>query len=181
MAGAYSSRARWPSCASAPDRTSSRWRTCSSTSPRGRPMQLPEAVRPAPGSLLWLILHEVRLTFRAGRRAGFAKWIRIVILAGALLLGVRLAFALRDVPLVPRPSYLVLGNAGLLGVLTFMTTQGLTTALRTLFDKSDLDLLLSSPIGQGRVLAAKLLGIAASVTLVYFLLAATLAMPVALL
>jgi ABC-2 type transport system permease protein len=142
---------------------------------------LPEAARPAPGSLLWLILHEVRLTFRAGRRAGFAKWIRIVLLIGFLLLGIRLAFALRGVPLAPKPSYLVIGNAGLLVVLTFMTTQGLTTALRTLFDKSDLDLLLSSPVGEGRVLAAKLLGIAASITLIYFLLAATLAMPVALL
>src|SRR3954465_688888 len=136
-------------------------------------MPFPEAARPTPGSLLWLVLHEVRLNFRAGRRAGFAKWIRLVFLLGFLLLGIRIAIALRDVPLTPKPAYLVVGNAAILVGLRFMTTQGLTIALRTLFDRSDLDLLLSSPVGEGRVLAAKLLGIAASVTLIYFLIATT--------
>src|SRR4051794_5250582 len=108
-------------------------------------MQAPDAVRPQPGTLLWLVAHEVRIAFRSGRR-GFAKWIRIVLLLGFLLLGIYLAARLRNVPLTPRPAWLVMGNAGLLVVLTFMTTQSLMNALRTLFEKSDLDLLLSSPI-----------------------------------
>lgn len=144
-------------------------------------MRLPEAARPTPGTLLWLVAHEVRVAFRSGRRTGFAKWIRIVLLLAFLLLGIYLATLLRGVPLTPKPAWLVTGNAGLLVVLTFMTTQSLMNALRTLFEKSDLDLLLSSPIPEGRVLAAKLLGIAANAALTYCLLVLPLAMPIALL
>jgi ABC-2 type transport system permease protein len=129
--------------------------------------------------LLWLILHEVRLTFRNGRRTGFAKWVRIVLLLAFLLLGVAVAVALWGRPLRPKPSWLLTGNAALLVALTFMTTQSLMTALRTLFEKHDFDLLLSSPLSEGRVLAAKLLGIAASAAATYFLLILPLAMPVA--
>jgi ABC-2 type transport system permease protein len=139
------------------------------------PASLP---RPTPGSLLWLVLHEVRLTFRSGRR-GFAKYLRIVLLGAFFLLGLYLAVRLRAVPLAPKPAWLVTGNAALLVILTFMTTQSLMNALRTLFEKSDLDLLLSSPVPEGRVLAAKLLGIAASATTTYFLIFLPLALPVA--
>jgi ABC-2 type transport system permease protein len=134
----------------------------------------------APGSLLWLVLHEVRLTFRS-RRTGAGKWIRIVLLFAFFLIGVAIAIALRGTPLVPKPAWLVTGNAALLVILTFMTTQTLMHALRTLFEKTDLDLLLSSPLAEGRVLAAKLLGIAASAATTYCLLILPLALPVALL
>ncbi|MEA3004129.1 MAG: type transport system permease protein [Sphingomonadales bacterium] len=143
-------------------------------------MRLAEAGRPAPGSLLWLVLHEVRLTLRS-RRTGYGKWIRIILLLAFFAIGVSVAVALRGVPLLPNPSWLVIGNAVLLVVLTFMTTQTLTTTLRTLFEKSDLDLLLSSPLPEGRVLAAKLLGIAASAGATYFLLILPLATPTAML
>ncbi|HEX5181561.1 MAG TPA: hypothetical protein VFW19_00275 [Allosphingosinicella sp.] len=142
-------------------------------------MLFAEADRPRPGSLLWLILHEMCLSFRGGRR-GFARWIRIVLLLAFFALGVTLAIALRGVPLTPKPRWLVIGNAALLVILTFMTTQSLMVALRTLFEKSDLDLLLSSPLPEGRVLAAKLLGIAATAAGTYFLLLLPLALPVAI-
>jgi ABC-2 type transport system permease protein len=142
-------------------------------------MRLPEAVRPNPGSLAWLVLHEVRLGFRAGRRTGFSKWIRLVLLLAFCALGVTAAVLLRGVPLVPKPAWLVFANAALLVLLTFMTTQSLMTALRTLFEKTDLDLLLSSPIPEGRVLAAKMLGIAATAATTYCLLLLPLATPVA--
>ncbi|HEY1604314.1 MAG TPA: hypothetical protein VGF77_01800 [Allosphingosinicella sp.] len=143
-------------------------------------MLFASARRPRPGSLLWLVLHELRLSFRGGRR-GFGRWLRIVLLVAFLALGIMIALALRDVPLAPKPNWLVIGNAALLVILTFMTTQSLMIALRTLFEKSDLDLLLSSPLPEGRVLAAKLLGIAASATITYFLLFLPLALPVAIL
>jgi ABC-2 type transport system permease protein len=142
-------------------------------------MLLSRARWPAPGSLLWLILHEVRLTFRSGRR-GFAKWIRLVLLLGFFLFGLFIAYVLRDTPLAPKPRWLVTGNAALLVILTFMTTQSLMNALRTLFEKTDLDLLLSSPLPEGRVLAAKMLGIAASACATYCLLLLPLSLPVAL-
>jgi ABC-2 type transport system permease protein len=135
---------------------------------------------PTPGSLLWLVRHEVRLTFRSGRR-GFAKWVRLVLLLVFFLFGLAIAYALRATPLAPKPRWLVTGNAALLVILTFMTTQSLMNALRTLFEKTDLDLLLSSPLPEGRVLAAKMLGIAASAAATYCLLLLPLALPVALL
>lgn len=133
----------------------------------------------APGSLLWLVLHEVRLTFR-GRRTGIGKWVRLVLLLGFFLFGLFVAYLLRGTPLAPRPRWLITGNAALLVMLTFMTTQSLMNALRTLFEKTDLDLLLSSPLPEGRVLAAKMLGIAASAAATYCLLLLPLALPVAL-
>jgi ABC-2 type transport system permease protein len=132
----------------------------------------------APGSLLWLVLHEVRLAFR-GRRTGIGKWIRLVLLVGYFLLGLYVAYQLRGMPLTPKPRWLITGNAALLVMLTFMTTQSLMNALRTLFEKTDLDLLLSSPLPEGRVLAAKMLGIAASAGATYCLLLLPLALPVA--
>jgi len=139
------------------------------------------AVRPPAGSLLWLVLHEVRLTFRGGRRKGLGTWLRIVLMLLFLGLGIAAAIALRDVALAPRPRWLVAANAALILLLTFMTTQSLMNALRTLFEKSDLDLLLSSPLPRERVLAAKLLGLAASAAATYCLLLLPLALPVAIL
>lgn len=133
-----------------------------------------------PGSLLWLVRHEVRLTFRSGRK-GWGKWVRLVLLLVFFLFGLAIAYALRATPLVPKPRWLVTGNAALLVILTFMTTQSLMNALRTLFEKTDLDLLLSSPLPEGRVLAAKMLGIAASAAATYCLLLLPLSLPVALL
>jgi ABC-2 type transport system permease protein len=144
-------------------------------------MPVLSAVRPPAGSLPWLVLHEVRLTFRSGRRKGFGKWLRIVLMLLFLAMGVGTAIALRDVALAPRPRWLVFGNAALILLLTFMTTQSLMNALRTLFEKSDLDLLLSSPLPRERVLAAKLLGLAASAATTYCLLLLPLALPVAIL
>ena len=144
-------------------------------------MPVLSVLRPPAGSLLWLVLHEVRLTFRSGRRRGLGKWVRIVLMLLFLAMGVGTAIALRDVPLAPRPRWLVFGNAALILLLTFMTTQSLMNALRTLFEKSDLDLLLSSPLPRERVLAAKLLGLAASAAATYCLLLLPLALPVAIL
>jgi ABC-2 type transport system permease protein len=132
-----------------------------------------------PGSLAWLVSHEVRLTFRNSKKSKRGLWVRLILLALFLLAGVQLALVLRGVPIVPRPQYLVWGSAILLILLSFMTTQALIGAQRTLYDKTDLDLLLSSPLPEGRVLAAKLLGIAASAVATYAILMLPLALPVA--
>jgi ABC-2 type transport system permease protein len=134
----------------------------------------------SPGSLAWLILHEVRLTFRSSKRSRAGKWVRLALLGLFLLLGVQLAVSLHGTPIVPSPKFLVYGSAVLLVVLSFMTTQTLIGAQRTLFDKTDLDLLLSSPLPESRVLAAKLLGLAASAAATYALLTLPLVLPVAI-
>jgi len=144
-------------------------------------MQWPEALRPRPGSLLWLVLHEIRLTLRSGRLGKRGKWLRAVLLLVYLSGGVLAAIALRGVPIVPRPSFLAIASAVLLTMLSFMAAQALITALRTLYEASDLDLLLSSPLPEGRVMRAKLLGLAGSVATLFLLFILPLTMPAALL
>src|SRR3954467_15425064 len=96
----------------------------------------------APGSLAWLVAHEVRLTFRNSKRSKRGKWVRLILFLAFLGAGIQLAIVLRGVPLARKPQYLVWGSAVLLVVLSFMTTQALIGAQRTLYDKTDLDLLL---------------------------------------
>jgi ABC-2 type transport system permease protein len=122
----------------------------------------------------------MRLTFRNSRKSGRAKWVRLILLLLVLAAGIQLAVVLREVPIAPRPEYLVWSSAALLVVLSFMTTQALIGAQRTLYDKTDLDLLFSSPLPEGKVLAAKLLGIAASAAATYAILTLPLAIPIAL-
>ena len=133
-----------------------------------------------PGTLAWLIAHEFRLTFRNGKTGWRGLWLRLFLLFLFLLCGIQLAIVLRGVPIDPRPEILVWGSAGLLVVLSFMATQALIGAQRTLYDKSDLDLLFSSPIPEGRLLAAKLVAIAGSAATTYAVLTLPLAIPIAL-
>jgi ABC-2 type transport system permease protein len=133
-----------------------------------------------PGSLAWLVAQEVRLTFRNSKRSARALWLRLFLLLLFLACGIQLAIVLRGVPIEPRPEFLVWGSAILLVLLSFMTTQALIGAQRTLYERTDLDLLFSSPLPEGRVLAAKLLGIAASAAATYLILSLPLAIPIAL-
>src|SRR4051812_28944642 len=133
-----------------------------------------------PGSLPWLALHEIRLAFRQAARSRRRTILRLVLLVGYAGFGIFLAYGIADLPLVPSPRFLVFGSAALVLLFTFMLTQGLLGGQRTLYTAGNLDLLLSSPLPEGRVLSAKLLGLAGSAAATFSILLLPIALPTAL-
>ena len=139
-----------------------------------------------PGSIAWLLVHEVRVairgfTLRKGQRwpwrlplaltvmGGFAGW------GGWMLSGV---IAGRHLPEHPM---LFLGlELGMAVLFTLMLAQTLTLSAQAFFERNDLDLLLSSPIAPARVLTVRTLGIAVTASLLYLMLASALLIPLAL-
>lgn len=136
--------------------------------------------RPEPGTLAWLVLHEMRLAFRSGPLTRRRKWLRLFFLSVYAIFGLFVAWGLADVPIEPAPKYLVYASTGLVLLLTFMLTQTLLSGQRTLFTAGDLELLLSSPLPEGRVLSAKLLGVAGSAAVTFSLFVLPMALPTAI-
>ena len=136
------------------------------------------------GSIPWLLAHELRVALRgaSGTPGGRSRSIRLGI---ALVVGVGVASFLgwkasamlagRPAPEVPL-FYLAL-DAGLFGLLTLMLAQTLTQSTQAFFVRNDLDLLLSSPISPARVLTVRSIGVAATASLLYFILSSALIIP----
>lgn len=132
----------------------------------------------APGSALWLLKHELRLrwyNFGAGankdkpRRGGTARtlitftvlW--LIIHAGAFAM--LLKAPTLDGPV--QPLVLLLVTAILVCLFTLMLSAGLKSSVEALFDRGDLDLLLSSPLPSLSIFTVRLLGLVASIALCY--------------
>lgn len=143
----------------------------------------------APGSFAWLIRHEVRLALRPGgaRTRWLARAAPLLLLAAipvaiGIALAVGLAWALRHDRHAPAAATL-LGPLGLAvaGLLVLMVSTAMVAVLRTFHDRGDLDLLLAAPVPPARILAAKALGVAATVAAPFMLLVAPFAVTSALL
>ena len=128
-----------------------------------------------PGSTAWLIRHEMRLARRGvgGKRAAL---ILAVLAVASVALHVVAWSLLRDSPAAAWPpvvAYLLGGAAWL--CITLMLAQAIAASVLALFDRGDLDLLLSSPLPTGNVFLARGLGIAATLPLLYLFFLAPLA------
>ena len=140
------------------------------------------ALKAAPGGIAWLLGHELRLAWYGAavnggsrRRPGIASmilWTVVVVLlhlfAWALLYKFRQGGADPRV-LAPLAALLLVGCA------TFMLSSALKACVLALFERGDLDLLLSSPLPSRSIFAVRLLGIAASTAALYLFLFAPLA------
>jgi len=140
------------------------------------------------GSTLWLLRHEMRLTWRRmterrGRRRGrFASiWITAAFLVGLMLIaGLPLGFALRrvhEIPITPLSS--LIGAAIVLIAFTLMLSQTLAAAVDALYERADLDLLFSSPIAPRRVLAVRFLAVSFSVFALFGMIVTPILLPIA--
>jgi ABC-2 type transport system permease protein len=125
-----------------------------------------------PGSATWLLGHEIRLAWRGllarrGRR-GFAAWAPPAIFIVALLAaGVPLGRLLeRAGPLTGAP-FVVLAAASTAAIFMLMLSQTLAAAADTLYERGDLDLLFSSPVGPRKALAVRFLGVALNLYLTF--------------
>ena len=121
-----------------------------------------------PGSTLWLIAHELRLSLRAmtSRKGGRAQWI---ILGGVALVGLATfsvtAWKIRHVGVHETAMLNMILDLGLVAIFTLMLSQTLAAATMAFFERGDLDLLLSSPIPPSRILTARAIAIATTPTL----------------
>jgi len=131
--------------------------------------------QPTPGTTAWLVRHEVRLAWRgSGNRRSAVLLMLIPVLAIAAHVGAW--FLVRSWPSGPLPPIgtLILGAAAWI-CISLMLSQGVVQSVTALFDRGDLDLLLSSPIPTRSVFMARGLGIAFNAGLLYLCLLAPFA------
>jgi ABC-2 type transport system permease protein len=127
-----------------------------------------------PGSALWLLKHELRLFWlnsavsgkgapakRGLSKRAIARWIGLWLIfhAGAFVL-------LRELrgPVWELPPPLLLGLTVIMACLfMFMLSSGLKSSVEALFDRGDLDLLLSSPLPSRSIFTVRLLAMVVAV------------------
>ncbi|MDM4767748.1 hypothetical protein [Pelomonas sp. SE-A7] len=128
-----------------------------------------------PGSLPWLIHHELRLAWRGIGGKGIALMVvLLLILSGSLHLAAYKLLA--GLPAGEMPDFGVFaGGLALWVIVTLMLSQAILMSVTALFDRGDLDLLLSSPLPTRHVFVARGLGIAVSVLPLYLLLLSSVA------
>lgn len=120
-----------------------------------------------PGSATWLLANEARIGWREfaaryGRR-GWAAWAggaALVLLA--LAIGVPLGFYLRGVEAAPAGQALTFLTVAV-AMTMLMLSQTLVTAADLLYERGDLELLLSSPIPPARTMTVRFVAVAASI------------------
>ncbi|HEY9665654.1 MAG TPA: hypothetical protein V6C91_02570, partial [Coleofasciculaceae cyanobacterium] len=127
------------------------------------------------GTLPWLLHHELRLWWREFSGKGAAKKFLLgflaLAIAGSMIL---LGFALRNgrevfSSTVPNWAIWIAASVWLIGFF-YGFTQALNQSVIALFDRGDLDLLVSSPISSKTIFASRLLGVALEVFLSFSLI-----------
>jgi ABC-2 type transport system permease protein len=110
-------------------------------------------------SLLWLLRHEIRLQLRESPSSRWLIWLAIIVVG----LGVLGAFVargfvpenVRGLPAELSSGALVFLSLGTLLLFSIMVSLSVRSAVQTLFERGDVDLLLSSPLDTRLVLAAR--------------------------
>ena len=139
------------------------------------------------GSAPWLVRHEARMFMHGlgfgAQKAGKARskprggtivfWSVSLILLHAVALAI--TWILNNMPAASaaRVSMIITGALGV--ILTLMLSMSLRASVESLFERGDLDLLLSSPLPSHTILAARLLAIAIGVAAPFLLLLTPLA------
>jgi len=133
-----------------------------------------------PRTLIWFVQHEFRLAWRdwlARITAGGRR--KLALVAIALILFVAFMHGLASLMIggiaqvgldTDKISFVVISGT-LLGVWSLMVSHGLETATHAFYTRSDLDLILSSPVAARKVFAVRMAAVALSTVLVSILLA----------
>lgn len=125
---------------------------------------------PAPGSFIWLVRHDLRLSWRRFRSLFGSLGARgfVALMAGGLVVLHGLAWPVALFLTQPDEDGASAAGmihegvvaAGLVFILCWLVSHGLTSATRALFTRGDLDLLIASPLPARRIVAARALAIA---------------------
>jgi ABC-2 type transport system permease protein len=123
-----------------------------------------------PGSMPWLMRHELRLYLRSGVLKSTSLTFLIIVevllhlLATAAALAVRAASAFAGAG-IPAALPALLATAGLAFCLLFMLSRSLNGIVQVLYTRGDLDLLLSSPLAPKSIIGVRVFTVALTVTL----------------
>ncbi len=127
-----------------------------------------------PGSPTWLLVHEMRLSWRGltakkavggvGAMIGFG-FLALLMVGGGVIIG--LALRKLQVPVIPLSAAIALAACAM--TFTLMLSQTLAAASEALYERGDLDLLFSSPIPPRTVLLVRALGVATGVLTVFLI------------
>jgi len=129
-----------------------------------------------PGSALWLLRHELRLFWfsLSSGKAGAPRRPAWRVLGSGLLvwLGLHagvfaLLHAIGPTGGMPPREFVIAVSALLLSTFLFMLSSALKRSVETLFDRGDMDLLLSSPLPSRSIFTVKLAGMAFGVAALY--------------
>jgi ABC-2 type transport system permease protein len=139
----------------------------------------------SPGSTLWLLSHEIRLAWRAMAsrrrvrgRGGLLLIVGLLVFVG-FVAGVPAALGLRYLHGPPPPILLLALDGAVVLVWTLMLSQTLSASATALYERRDLDLLLSSPLSARRVMAVRGLGIAVMAVVWFAAIATPFVLPAA--
>jgi ABC-2 type transport system permease protein len=139
-----------------------------------------------PGGILWLLRHELRLSWRGWmsgnvkKRGNAGRFVLYAFLALAVLGGgYGVAQLLGAFEPVASPAVLGIVGAVFALIATLMLSQALVLITDALYQRGDMDLLLASPLPPWRVLLVRMAAIALNVATLYliFICAVTLWLP----
>jgi len=128
-----------------------------------------------PGSILWLMQHELRLFWRRGKKRAISGLVMAGILLTVWMLFSFLIFS-RVGPIIPPPPFVTgPGDGFALMIVTIalafmgsvMTSGAILAAVDAIYTRNDLDLLLSSPVSPWRVLVVRSSAIAIGALPIY--------------
>lgn len=130
------------------------------------------------GSTLWLLRHEWRMQLialfvppdsaaRAVSRKTIGIWAGLGIGMHALAYFLLRAVRAAELEGTPSPPMLAIVTALLVLVFTFMLSACIKRSVEALYERGDLDLLLSSPIASRSILAVRLAGVVIGTALLF--------------
>jgi ABC-2 type transport system permease protein len=129
-----------------------------------------------PGSSRWLLRHELRMAwYGAAINAGGRRrmsWLSISVWALAwILLHVGAFLVLRSLPSgAMDPRMAIIATVAVAAIATFMLSSSLKASVLALFERGDLDLLLSSPLPSRSIFTVRLLGVILACASLYLFL-----------
>lgn len=130
---------------------------------------------PRQGTTAWLLHHEIVLAWRGtGARRARVVIGMLVVLSAALHFGAWELMKAWPAAALPPAATWLLGIAAWFCVL-LMLSQSIALSVSALFERGDLDLLLSSPLPTRTVFTARGLGIAVNSSMLYLFLLAPVA------
>jgi ABC-2 type transport system permease protein len=130
-----------------------------------------------PTGFLWLFAHEIRLLWRGSILVRTRRHVLVPLVVVAVVFqSVALAVAWTGMTQNFSPRILVMiANLNLVFLTFLMFSRAMTGAIDVLYSRGDVDFLLASPIPPSRVLAVRMLGIAATTASPWLLLGGVLA------